>query len=191
MLGLRCSSSEEWIESVNQDPQAVLSDHAHCEKKAALMAISLINRYTHKPELVRAMAELAQEEMGHFAQVLDKIEERGYALSYDAGDDYVQQLHSHMRKNEPHRLLDSLIIGSLIEARSCERFSLLSEHCTDTDLKSFYRSLLESEAKHRSEFLKLARVYYKRETVDARLKELSEIEADIVMNLQNVATMHG
>jgi tRNA 2-(methylsulfanyl)-N6-isopentenyladenosine37 hydroxylase len=191
MLGLRCASSEEWIQSVNQDPQAVLSDHAHCEKKAALMAISLINRYTHKPELVRAMAELAQEEMQHFAMVIDKLDERGYSLDYDAGDEYVQRLHSAMRKNEPHRLLDALIVASLVEARSCERFSLLSEHCTDDDLKTFYRSLLESEAKHRSEFLKLARLYYKREKVDARLKELSEIEAEIVMNLQNAATMHG
>ncbi|HET6511589.1 MAG TPA: tRNA-(ms[2]io[6]A)-hydroxylase [Candidatus Kapabacteria bacterium] len=191
MLGLRCASSEEWIASVNEDPQAVLSDHAHCEKKAAAMAISFINRYTHKPELVRAMAELAQEEMSHFAMVLDKLDERGYTLDYDAGDEYVQQLHSAMRKNEPHRLLDALIVSSLIEARSCERFSLLSEHCTDEDLKTFYRSLLESEAKHRSEFLKLARLYYKRETVDARLKELSEIEAQIVTNLQNAATMHG
>lgn len=191
MLGLKCASSEEWIASVNRDPQAVLSDHAHCEKKAAAMAISYISKYSHKPELVRAMAELAQEEMSHFAMVLDKLDERGYSLTRDSGDEYVNHLRTSIRKNDPHRLLDLLIVSSLIEARSCERFSLLSEHCGDEDLKIFYRSLLESEAKHRSEFLRLARLYYERDLVDARLKELSEFEAEIVLSLQNAATMHG
>lgn len=191
MLGLQCSSSEEWIASVNENPASVLSDHAHCEKKAATMAISLLNRYTDKKELVRAMAELAQEEMGHFMQVIEKMDERGYGLAKDFGDGYVQQLHANIRKNEPHRLLDSLIVSSLVEARSCERFQLLSESCNDEDLRVFYRSLLESEARHRSEFLKLARLYFNRATVDARLKELSIAEADIVQNLQHAATMHG
>jgi tRNA 2-(methylsulfanyl)-N6-isopentenyladenosine37 hydroxylase len=191
MLGLQCASSEEWIESVNRDPATVLADHAHCEKKAATMAISLLNRYPEKKELVRAMAELAQEEMGHFMQVVEKMDERGFDLTRDLGDGYVQQLHSQIRKQEPHRLLDSLIVSSLVEARSCERFSLLSEHCEDEDLKAFYRSLLESEARHRSEFLKLARLYYDRNDVDARLKEMSAFEADIVKSLQHAATMHG
>ena len=155
------------------------------------MAISLINRYPNKRELVHAMAELAQEEMGHFQQVLQKMDERGYALTYDAGDRYVQQLHELIRKQEPERLLDTLLVSSLVEARSCERFQLLSESAKDADLRSFYRSLLESEARHRTEFLQLARKYFERSVVDERLKVLSSREAQIVLQLQNTATMHG
>lgn len=137
------------------------------------------------------MAELAQEEMGHFLLVIEKMEERDYDLARDFGDGYVQQLHGNIRKQEPYRLLDSLLVSSLVEARSCERFQLLSESCKDEDLRGFYRSLLESEARHRSEFLKLARLYFDRATVDARLKELSIAEADVVQSLKHVATMHG
>lgn len=191
MLGLQCATSEEWIRSVNADPAAVLSDHAHCEKKAAMMAVSLINRYPEKHALVVAMAELAQEEMGHFAQVVAMLHSRGYELAYDAGDNYVQQLRTLVRTHEPVKLLDSLIVGSLIEARSCERFALLADSVEDNELREFYRSLLESEARHRSEFLKLARLYFDRSEVDLRLKQLSALEAEIILSLQHHPTMHG
>ena len=155
------------------------------------MAISLLNRYPDKRELVQAMAELAEEEMSHFRMVLAKMYERGYEFEADPGDGYAQQLHLHIRKQEPNRLLDTLIVCSLIEARSCERFQLLSKSVDDEELRLFYRSLLESEARHRSVFLSLARLYFPNEVVSKRLDELEEAEAAIVTGLPNLAVMHG
>jgi tRNA-(ms[2]io[6]A)-hydroxylase len=191
MLGLHNSTSEEWIAAVNSNPASVLRDHAHCEKKAATMAISLLNRYPEKRDLVEKMAALAEEEMGHFRMVVDKMYQLGIDLTPDTGDSYARQLHEHIRKQEPHRLLDSLIVSSLIEARSCERFQLLSKSVNDTDLREFYRSLLESEARHRSVFLALARQYFDNKEVAVRLDQLEEIEARIVQNLPNEPVMHG
>src|SRR5579883_2033226 len=168
MLGLRTATSDEWRIAANSDPASVLRDHAHCEKKAATMAISLLNRYPERTELVEAMAELAEEEMSHFRMVLDKMKERAITLDRDPGDRYAQQLHEHIRKMEPLRLLDTLIVSSLIEARSCERFKLLSETVDDPDLRKFYRSLLESEARHRTTFLTLTRQYFSAEEVANR-----------------------
>jgi len=191
MLGLHNSTSEEWLAAVNRDPAAVLRDHAHCEKKAATMAISLLNRYPEKRELVEEMAALAEEEMGHFRMVIDKMYRLGIELTQDTGDSYARQLHENIRKQEPHRLLDTLIVSSLIEARSCERFQLLSKSVDDADLRAFYRSLLESEARHRSVFLSLARKYFEKGEVAKRLDELEQIEANIVAHLPNEPVMHG
>jgi tRNA-(ms[2]io[6]A)-hydroxylase len=191
MLGLHNSTSEEWLAAVNRDPAAVLRDHAHCEKKAATMAISLLNRYPEKRELVEQMAALAEEEMGHFRMVIDKMYRLGIELTPDTGDSYARQLHEHIRKQEPHRLLDTLIVSSLIEARSCERFQLLSKSVDDADLREFYRSLLESEARHRSVFLALGRQYFDKDIVAKRLDELEEIEAAIIRTLPNEPVMHG
>jgi tRNA-(ms[2]io[6]A)-hydroxylase len=191
MLGLQCSTSEEWIAAVNRNPATVLRDHAHCEKKAATMAISLLNRYPGKTDLVAAMAELAEEELGHFRMVIAKMTERGIDLTPDRGDHYARQLHDLIRKREPQRLLDTLLVSSLIEARSCERFSLLSASVEDADLRAFYRSLLESEARHRTEFLSLARTYFDRTEVDARLDELESAEASIIQSLTHEPVMHG
>jgi tRNA-(ms[2]io[6]A)-hydroxylase len=191
MLGLHIPTNAAWIAAVNADPRAVLIDHAHCEKKAATMAISLLNRYAEKRELVEKMAELAEEELGHFRMVLAKIYERDIAFKSDPGDRYAQQLHELIRKQEPHRLLDTLIVCSLIEARSCERFQLLSKSVEDIDLQLFYRSLLESEARHRNTFLSLARLYFPSDTVKQRLDELEASEADIIKNLSGAPTMHG
>ena len=191
MLGLQCSTNDEWLRSVNNDPASILRDHAHCEKKAATMAISLLNRYPEKTELVRKMAALAQEEMSHFQSVIEKMFEREITLTSDTGDRYAKELHEHIRKQEPYRLLDTLIVSSLIEARSCERFQLLSQHVDDDDLRQFYRSLLESEARHRTVFLSLARRYFTNENVQQRLDELESIEASIVSSLPNDPVMHG
>jgi tRNA-(ms[2]io[6]A)-hydroxylase len=191
MLGLHNITSEQWIESANRDPASILCDHAHCEKKAATMAISLLNRYPEKSELVEQMAELAEEEMGHFRQVLREMTARGIALTRDSGDRYAQQLHANIRMQEPFRLLDSLIVSSLIEARSCERFQLLSKSVEDEGLRAFYRSLLESEARHRTVFLALARLYFPHAEVNKRLDELEAAEASIIASLQHEPVMHG
>jgi tRNA 2-(methylsulfanyl)-N6-isopentenyladenosine37 hydroxylase len=191
MLGLHNTTSEQWIEAANRDPASILVDHAHCEKKAATMAISLLNRYPEKSGLVEQMAELAEEEMGHFRQVLREMTARGIALTRDSGDRYAQQLHANIRTQEPFRLLDSLIVSSLIEARSCERFHLLSKSVEDEGLRAFYRSLLESEARHRMVFLALARLYFPNNEVNSRLDELEAAEASIVSSLQHAPVMHG
>ena len=191
MLGLNTSTTNAWLTVANSNPASVLIDHAHCEKKAATMAISLLNRYPERSELVERMAELAEEEIGHFRMVLSKMRERNISLKHDKGDSYAQQLHKHIRKQEPDRLLDTLIVCSLIEARSCERFKLLSESALDDDLRTFYRSLLESEARHRNVFLSLARLYFESGIVTVRLDELEIIESNIVAILQNKPLMHG
>lgn len=191
MLGLKAETNAAWLERVNNDTAALLADHAHCEKKAASMAISLLNRYPDRKELVEKMAELAIEEMSHFRMVLRKMDERSIPFSHDPGDGYAQALHTQIRKREPERLLDLLIVASLIEARSCERFKLLSESAADEELRNFYASLLASEARHRATFLDLARLYFPADAVSARLDELASCEAEIVAQLPSAPTMHG
>ncbi|MDP4219609.1 MAG: tRNA-(ms[2]io[6]A)-hydroxylase [Bacteroidota bacterium] len=191
MLGLQCESNKEWIGRVAGDPAILLCDHAHCEKKAALMAISLLNNYPSLKELVEEMSELAIEEMSHFRMVLKKMDEHGVAFAYDPGDLYAQALHSKIHKHEKQKLLDRLIVASLIEARSCERFQLLSEHAADEDLREFYRSLLASEARHRNTFLRLARLYFPAVEVAERLREFEDFEAELVASLPSEPVMHG
>jgi len=191
MLGLQCETNKEWIARVAHDTTLLLPDHAHCEKKAAMMAISLLNRYPERKELVEEMSELAIEEMSHFRMVLKKMGDRGIDLTYDSGDLYAQALHEKIRKPEPQKLLDKLIVSSLIEARSCERFSLLSEYALDEDLREFYSSLLASEARHRNTFLKLARLYFSVKEVDERLEEFEGFEAELVAGLTSEPVMHG
>ncbi len=191
MLGLQCETNQQWIDRVKDNPELLLSDHAHCEKKAASMAIALLNRYPERKELVEEMTDLALEELSHFKMVLRKITERSLSLSRDPGDTYVQYLHEHISKQEPARFLDRLLISSLIEARSCERFRLLSEQCNDPDLQQFYASLLASEARHRNTFVSLAKSYFPVSVVEKRLAELQDIEATIVSALPSTPAMHG
>jgi tRNA-(ms[2]io[6]A)-hydroxylase len=191
MLGLQCESNTEWIARIKDSAGLLLSDHAHCEKKATLMAISILNRYPDKIELVDAMTDLAIEELHHFAMVTKKLKERGLPLLPDEGDSYAQALNEQIDKQEPKRFLDRLIVSSLIEARSCERFQLLADNVEDDDLRQFYTSLLASEARHRNLFLKLARTYFDADVVAKRLNEFEHFEASLVKTLSGEATMHG
>jgi tRNA-(ms[2]io[6]A)-hydroxylase len=191
MLCLTTPSNPAWVEVANANLDRILIDHAHCEKKAAAFALAMINRYPERTQLVKEMIDLAQEEMEHFATVVDILDKRGVALTHDAGNEYAKQLHAAMRTHEPERLLDALIVGAFIEARSCERFSLLSEHASDPELKELYRSLLASEAGHYRAYTDIARMYFPVEDVRQRLHEYAEIEAGIVRRLTNQPTMHG
>jgi tRNA-(ms[2]io[6]A)-hydroxylase len=191
MLGLQCETNSEWTLRVAGNPAILLCDHAHCEKKAATTAISLINSYPDRRELIDEMSELAIEEMSHFRMVLKKMDERKIPLTHDTGDKYAQGLHSLIRKYEPHKFLDKLIVASLIEARSCERFSLLAEHAIEEDLRFFYKSLLASEARHRNTFLNLARLYFPFSEVGSRLSEFETFEAQLVSGLPSEPVMHG
>ncbi len=191
MLGLQCETNQEWVKRVSGDTAVLLADHAHCEKKAATMAISLLNSYPNCKELVDEMSELAIEEMSHFRMVIKKMDERGLSLPHDKGDNYAKSLHEKIRKDEPKKFMDKLIVSSIIEARSCERFQLLSEHAADEDLREFYHSLLASEARHRNTFLRLARLYFPNDEVSVRLSEFEDFEASLISLLSSEPAMHG
>jgi tRNA-(ms[2]io[6]A)-hydroxylase len=191
MLCLKAPSQASWIDAARGDVDRVLLDHAHCEKKAAVNAMSLVSRYPERGRLVREMIALAKEEMEHFELVYEFIRRRGTVLAHDPGDPYAQALHKEVRKGEPERMLDLLLVAALIEARSCERFSILSRHVPDEELRAFYTSLLASEAGHYRMFYDIACEYYPEPQVRARLDELSSREAEIVVSLESKPTMHG
>jgi tRNA-(ms[2]io[6]A)-hydroxylase len=191
MLCLRVPSQQSWIDAACADLDRVLLDHAHCEKKAAVNAMSLISRYPDRERLVTEMIALAKEELEHFDQVYAIIRSRGIELERDPGDPYVQALHKLMRPNEPERMLDLLMVAALVEARSCERFSMLSKHVPDEQMRVFYHSLLASEAGHYRMFYDIACEYFPEGEVRARLNELAAGEAEIVLRLASEPTMHG
>lgn len=192
MLCLQSSTNPEWIAVASAHIDDIIIDHAHCEKKAAANAMSMVQRYPDKPHLVREMIAILKEEWEHFELCFDELQRRGVTMTRDKGDFYAQELAKLARKQEPERCLDLLLIDALIEARSCERFSILSK-CEDIpdDLRKFYYSLLASEAGHYRMFTDLAREYYPADEVKARLNELSTAEAEIIRALPNSPTIHG
>ncbi len=159
----------------------ILLDHAHCEKKAASTALSLIFRYPHLEALVRPLSELAREELRHFEMCLDRLKERGVPFARIRPSLYASRLREACREHEPERLLDTLLCCSLIEARSCERMKLLAEVIEEKELASFYRGLLASEARHHTIYVRLAREYYDADEVASRFIELAEHEAKVLV----------
>ncbi|MDA9851839.1 tRNA-(ms[2]io[6]A)-hydroxylase [Flavobacteriaceae bacterium] len=194
MLGLKLPTDPRWINVAKQNLEEVLTDHAYCEQKAASYAISLIIGFPEDTELVSAMTDLAQEEMSHFKMVHDLIIERGYTLGRERKDEYVLQLLSFFPKggSKNDHLIHKLLCAALIEARSCERFRILSEELTDKKLRSFYRKLMISEANHYTLFLKLARKYgTSKEKVDQKWQSLLDFEADVIKQLGSKESIHG
>jgi tRNA-(ms[2]io[6]A)-hydroxylase len=192
MLCLKNNTNPAWIDIAVQNMEAIMIDHAHCERKAASNGISMILRYPEKAELVKAMIDLVDEEMEHFRYVFQELQSRGITMTRDKGDVYAQKLSENIRKQEPEKLLDLLLVDALIEARSCERFLLLSKSpMVSDDLQKFYHQLFASEAGHYRTFTDIARLYFPSETVKSRLEELAEIEAGIVSNLSNLPFIHG
>ena len=193
MLGLKLPTDPRWVNIVEKNIEEILVDHAYCEQKAASTAISLIVTYPEYPELVTAMTALAREEMGHFKMVHDRILERGLVLGRDRKDNYVVQLLKFFPKGGSRRenLVHRLLYAGLIEARSCERFRLLSEKLEDKELAEFYRNLMVSEANHYTMFLNFARQYGEREKVDQKWQDLLEYEAEIMKDLGTSETIHG
>ena len=192
MLCLKNNTNPAWVDIAVQNMEAIMIDHAHCERKAASNGISMILRYPEKAELVKAMIDLVDEEMEHFRYVFQELQSRGITMTRDKGDVYAQKLSENIRKQEPEKLLDLLLVDALIEARSCERFLLLSKSpMVSDDLQKFYHQLFASEAGHYRTFTDIARLYFPAETVKSRLEELAEIEAGIVSNLSNLPFIHG
>ena len=153
---LPCDTPRAWIEEALQEHDLLLIDHANCEKKAAGTAISLLYKYVDQPDLLHRMSRLAREELRHFEQVLDIMAERGVEYIHLSASRYAAGLHETIRKQEPHKLVDTLIVGAFIEARSCERFAALAPYL-DPELEKFYISLLKSEGRHFKDYLTLAR----------------------------------
>jgi tRNA-(ms[2]io[6]A)-hydroxylase len=186
---LSSKTRPEWIEAALSDLDALLSDHAHCEKKAAASALSLIAAYPEHDELVRRMSALAIEEMHHFRSVHERVRARGRSLDRDRGDPYAQKLF-HLARSDRGRLTDRLLIFGLIEARSHERLALLGEHVEDEELRTFYRKLAEAEERHAELFVDLARLYEHPSEVERRLLVLSAAEAKIVTDLPLEPRVH-
>ena len=191
MLHLHSATSERWLAQVDANLDEILIDHAHCEKKAAGTAMNLIFAYVENEELCRAMTEIVNEELEHFHMVLDILRARNIRFRRLKPSNYGRQLNDLVRTQEPQKAVDRLIVASLIEARSCERFQLLAEHVTDKPLSRFYASLFESEARHHTTYLQLARHFAPADVVDARLEELAQAEAEILQAGESVPRMHS
>lgn len=193
MFRLKLSTDPLWAELAQQNIEEVLTDHAFCEQKAASSAISLIAHFPEHTELVIEMAELVREEMEHFQRVHQFILNRGYRLGRERKDYYVNDLMKMVRKGEGREknLLDRLLFAAIIEARSCERFKVLSETIQDTELAAFYRELMQSEATHYTLFIKLARRLCTHEDVDARWNDFLEYEGKIIANYGTKEHIHG
>jgi len=193
MLGLKLPTDPRWVNIVEKNIEEILTDHAFCEQKAASTAISLIVRFPEYSDLVTEMTALVKEEISHFRMVHDKILQRGWTLGYDRKDEYVNKLLKFFPKggSRTTQLVHRLLYAALIEARSCERFRLLSEELNDKELAEFYRSLMVSEANHYTMFLGFARQYGDRKEVDEKWQQLLDYEAEIMKDLGKNQTIHG
>ena len=194
MLGLLVPTDPTWVSAVERDLPGMLSDHAHCELKAAQSALSLVGKYGGPhPELVAPLLALAHEETEHFAEVERRLAASGRRLGEPRTDDYVGALRKVARRDgaSSPALLDRLLVASLVEARSCERFRLLSTHLADTALRAFYAELMASEARHYRLFAGLAEKLVGVEDARARLGELAAREALIAGRLPLGPTVHG
>lgn len=191
MLSLQSPSSDRWLAQVDAHLDEVLIDHAHCEKKAAGVAMNLLFSYVDHVPLARAMTEIVNEELEHFQLVLDLLERRGIAFRKLAPSSYGSRLHELIRRQEPGRAVDRLLVAGLIEARSCERFSVLADHVDDPELAAFYRGLFESEARHHATYVRLACDLMPESDVRQRLHELAAEEAAIIARGDPFARMHS
>jgi tRNA-(ms[2]io[6]A)-hydroxylase len=191
MLSLHSTSSQRWLAQVDANLEEVLIDHAHCEMKAARAALNMLASYIEREELCQEMTVIVNEELEHFQMVLDQLKSRGMTFRRQDPSNYGKQLHELVRKMEPHRAVDRLLVCSLIEARSCERFGLLRDHLQDRELAEFFGSLFESEARHHTTYVRLAKQFASEEEVHGRLEELAKAEAEIIARGDELPRMHS
>ena len=184
MLSLQIDTPERWFSQVDENLDEILIDHAHCEKKAAGVAMNLLFAYVDNTKISRAMTEIVNEELEHFQMVLDLLERRDIQFRKLSPSNYGPKLHKLICKNEPDRAVDRLLVAGLIEARSCERFRLLSLHINEPELKKFYHEFMVSEAGHYKAFIQLARKYAGEEYVANRWQEWIDFEAEMVKTLE-------
>jgi tRNA-(ms[2]io[6]A)-hydroxylase len=193
MLGLKLATDPRWVNIVESNIYEILTDHAWCEQKAASNGLSLIVNNPNYPEMVSALIEIVKEEVAHFEQVHELIKKRGQVLGRERKDDYVNELYKFMKKDGSRQqsLVDRLLFSAMIEARSCERFRVLSENIKDKELANFYRELMVSEATHYTTFIGFARKYGEGIDIDKRWKEWLDYEASIMKNYGKKETVHG
>jgi tRNA 2-(methylsulfanyl)-N6-isopentenyladenosine37 hydroxylase len=191
MLHLQCPTDARWLRQVDANLDEVLIDHAHCEKKAAGTALNLIFHYVEDVELCREMTEIVNEELEHFHMVIELLGRRGIRFRRLKPSQYGRKLNDLVRKQEPQRAVDRLLVAGLIEARSCERFQTLAGHVDDAELAAFYRGLFESEARHHATYTRLATHFAPENEVMRRLEELAAAEAAIVAQGEELPRMHS
>ncbi len=186
ILGLQLPTDPRWVDLASISMEAILTDHAYCEQKAAITCISLIQRYSQREEVVKQLAPIVTEEWGHFRLVLQELHKRGYKLGKQRRDEYVNQLLLFQQKggDEQGRYLDQMLTMALIEARSCERFKRLSEGLEDSYMANFYRRFMESEAGHYTLFIELSEKYVPKEKVRERWSQWLAYEADVMKKLE-------
>ena len=186
ILGLKLPSDPRWVDLAEISLEAILTDHAYCEQKAATTCITLIQRYSDKEQLVYALAPIVAEEWGHFRLVLQELKKRNLKLGVQRKDAYVNKLLEFQKKggSQEERMLDHLLTMALIEARSCERFKRLSEGLQDGYMRNFYRRFMESEAGHYTLFIELAETYFPKPKVRNRWKEWLAYEKEIMKTIE-------
>ena len=184
-------TSEDWIDLAISNPMEILLDHAHCERKAAGVALQLMFRYVSEPGISEVLSPLAREELEHFERVLSILNARGKKLQKLASPPYGATLAKNICKDEPLRMLDSFLVAGLIEARSHERMKLLSIHSPDIELRNLYADLLKSEARHFGIYWKLADERFDRNILTSRLEELAKVESDALLEMHHQPRMHS
>ncbi len=190
------ATDPRWVNIVERNLEDILIDHAFCEQKAASNAISIIVQYPQYPDLVETMVQICQEEMEHFKMVHDLIKERGFKLGFERKDPYVNDLAKYLKKEQNNgsregHFVNQMLFAAMIEARSCERFKILSEELEDKELKAFYRMLMESEARHYITFLNFAKKYGGKIPVEKRWEDFLNFEAELMKQYGKSETIHG
>lgn len=188
---LQQPTSQAWLEQALANLDTILLDHSHCERKAAGVALNLMFRYPSSTKLVHTLTTIAQEELQHFEQVNQLLEQRQIPLAPLSAPPYGAGLKAQIRVQEPDRMLDSLLVSGLIEARSHERLGLLGTHCPDEKLAKFYRSLMASEARHYGAYWVLATTYFDRDIVQERLEALAIAESNLLLTLYPEPRIHS
>lgn len=186
---LRCETPQTWVDVAVQEIPTLLVDHANCEKKAASTAMNLMYRYVDKPDLLEKMSQLAREELLHFEQVVSFMRKRGIAYTHLGPARYASTMRDHIRTSEPGKLVDVMIIGAFVEARSCERFAALAPRL-DAELQKFYVSLLRSESRHFADYLALAQ-QYANEDIGPRIEFFAGLEAQLIASDDNLFRFHS
>lgn len=186
---LSCRTPQGWLDKACEHPELLLTDHANCEKKAASTALNILYRYVAYPELLQKMSRLAREELRHFEQVLGIMTKRGIVYEQLTAGRYAGVLRKEVRQHEPAKLVDTLIMGAIIEARSCERFYSLAP-LLDEELNHFYRSLLKSEARHFQDYLYFAKKYSP-EDIAPRVRKFLDVEQDLILSPDDEFRFHS
>lgn len=190
MYQLKIATAPEWVDAVMADFDRFLLDHASCEKKASSMAMTFVSHYPDRAELVKAMTELAIEELNHFKEVVKLIYARDLQLGADEKDPYVTKLFKHTRKGSDLYFMDRMILASIVEARGHERFGLVAQALPEGPIQQFYKAITTSEGRHLDLFIDLACMYFPKDQVLERTDQLLTIEADIITQLPHRAALH-